>query len=161
MVPCCFLNTAPQRHYQYSSKFPHMGLSKGLKNDITQQKFLHLSVTISVNSHRFLLGWERKTDIFWLTNRSTFPVNMVCSFQILLMWHALAYLCGFFQDSFTFSIGNFILEIYFNFFKKFFAALGPRCCARAFSSCGERGLLFIVVRGLPTAVASLVVEHGF
>ena len=36
------------------------------------------------------------------------------------------------------------------------AVLGPRCCARAFSSCGERGLLF----GLRIAVASLVGEHG-
>ena len=33
------------------------------------------------------------------------------------------------------------------------AALGFRCCARAFSSCGERGLLFIAVRRLLTAVA--------
>ena len=40
------------------------------------------------------------------------------------------------------------------------AVLGLRCCVRAFSSCGERELLFIVVRGLLTAVASLVVEHG-
>ena len=40
------------------------------------------------------------------------------------------------------------------------AALGLRCCMGAFSSCGERGLLFIVVRGLLTAVASLVAEHG-
>ena len=29
----------------------------------------------------------------------------------------------------------------------------------AFSSCGERGLLFLVVRRLLIAVASLVVEH--
>ena len=29
------------------------------------------------------------------------------------------------------------------------------CCARAFSSCGERGLLFVVVRRLLIAVASL------
>ena len=29
-----------------------------------------------------------------------------------------------------------------------------------FSSCGERGLLFLVVRGLFVAVASFVVEHG-
>ena len=35
-----------------------------------------------------------------------------------------------------------------------------RYCTRAFSSCGEQGLLFIAVRGLLTAVASLVVEHG-
>ena len=35
------------------------------------------------------------------------------------------------------------------------AALGLRCCARAFSSCGERGLLFVAVRGLLIAMASL------
>ena len=29
-----------------------------------------------------------------------------------------------------------------------------------FSGCGERGLLFVAVRGLLIAVASLVVEHG-
>ena len=34
------------------------------------------------------------------------------------------------------------------------------CCAWAFSSCSEQGLLFVVVRGLLTAVASLVAEHG-
>ena len=40
------------------------------------------------------------------------------------------------------------------------AVLGLRCCSQAFSSCGERGLLFIVVRGLLIVVASLVAEHG-
>ena len=38
--------------------------------------------------------------------------------------------------------------------------LGFHCCMQAFSSCGERGLLFIAVRGLLIAVAFLVVEHG-
>ena len=42
----------------------------------------------------------------------------------------------------------------------FLGALGLRCCVQAFSSCGERGLLFIAVRGLLIAVASLVAEHG-
>ena len=42
----------------------------------------------------------------------------------------------------------------------FLAALGLRCCARASSSCGQWGLLFVAVRGLLIAVASLVVEHG-
>ena len=37
--------------------------------------------------------------------------------------------------------------------------LGLCCWAWAFSSCGEQGLLFVVVRGRLTAVASLVVEH--
>ena len=55
--------------------------------------------------------------------------------------------------------------IYFQFLKKhlfiyFFAALSLRCCARAFSSWGERGLLFVAVRGLLIVVASLVVEQG-
>ena len=39
------------------------------------------------------------------------------------------------------------------------AVLGLRFCARAFSSCGERGPLFIAVRGPLTIAASLVVEH--
>ena len=39
------------------------------------------------------------------------------------------------------------------------AALGLRCCTRAFCSCGEWGLLFVVVRGLLIAVASLIAEH--
>ena len=39
------------------------------------------------------------------------------------------------------------------------AVLGLRFCARAFSSCGKRGPLFIAVRGPLTIVASLVVEH--
>ena len=42
----------------------------------------------------------------------------------------------------------------------FLAASGLRCCAQAFSSCGERGLPFVAVRGLLIAVASLVAEHG-
>ena len=37
--------------------------------------------------------------------------------------------------------------------------LGLRFCARAFSTCGKWGPLFIVVRGPLTVVASLVAEH--
>ena len=39
------------------------------------------------------------------------------------------------------------------------AVLGLRFCARAFSSCGKRGPLFIVVRGALTTAASLIAEH--
>ena len=42
----------------------------------------------------------------------------------------------------------------------FLGALGLHCSPQAFSSCGERGLLFIVVCGLLIVVASLIVEHG-
>ena len=51
---------------------------------------------------------------------------------------------------------------FFFFFKLiylFLAVLGLRFCARAFSSCGERGPLFIAMRGPLTIAASLVAEH--
>ena len=39
------------------------------------------------------------------------------------------------------------------------AVLGLRFCARAFSSCDERGPLFIAVRGPLSTAGSLVAEH--
>ena len=41
----------------------------------------------------------------------------------------------------------------------FLTVLGLRFCARAFSSCGKRGPLFIAVHGPLTIAASLVAEH--
>ena len=52
--------------------------------------------------------------------------------------------------SFLFYLKNFYLFIYFWLHR----------CVRAFSSCGEQGLLFIAVRRLLIAVASLVAEQG-
>ena len=53
----------------------------------------------------------------------------------------------------------FFITLFICLFNLFLAALGLRCCARAFSSCGERGLLFVAVHGILLAVASLVAEH--
>ena len=55
---------------------------------------------------------------------------------------------------------HFILFLFLKNIYLFLAALGLHCHARAFSSCGERRLLFVVVCGLLIVVASLVVEHG-
>ena len=75
--------------------------------------------------------------------------------------------CIFF---FLIHIGIVVLNFFFLFQKKqistfffiinylFLAVLGLRFCARAFSSCGKRGL-FIVMRGPLTIAASLVAEH--
>ena len=65
-------------------------------------------------------------------------------------------------QSFLIAPEHFILFIIYLFIYVylFLAALGLRCCTWAFSSCGEQGLLFVAVRGLLTAVASLVAEHG-
>ena len=52
----------------------------------------------------------------------------------------------------------FFLIIYL-FIYLFLAVLGLRFCARAFSSCGKRGPLFIAVRGSLTIAGSPVAEH--
>ena len=57
----------------------------------------------------------------------------------------------------------YFLTFYFIFFKLinlFLVALGLRCCVQPFSSCRERGLLFVAVCGLLIVVASLVAERG-
>ena len=55
-------------------------------------------------------------------------------------------------------------EFFFFFINKFIylfmAALGLCCCVQASSSYGEWGLVFVAVRRLLIAVASLVAEHG-
>ena len=59
---------------------------------------------------------------------------------------------------FFFLRNSFIFIIYL-FIYLFLAVLGLCFCARAFSSSGERGPLFIAVRGPLTIAASLVAEH--
>ena len=68
-----------------------------------------------------------------------------------ILYTTLVRFVGVFWVSFKF--------IYF-IYLLFLPASGLRCCAQAFSSCGEQGLLFIAVCRLLIAVASLVAEHG-
>ena len=56
-------------------------------------------------------------------------------------------------------IHEFMILFFFFLIYVLLAALGLRSCARAFSSCGKQGPLFIAVRGPLTIVASLVAEH--
>ena len=70
------------------------------------------------------------------------------------------------RDIFTYfsifqaGLSSFLLFYFiFQFLFSFLAALRLHCCARAFSSWGEWGLLFVAVRGLLIAVASPVAEH--
>ena len=51
----------------------------------------------------------------------------------------------------------FLINLFFIYL--LLAALGLRCCAQAFSSCGEQGLLLVAAHRLLIAVPSLV-EHG-
>ena len=65
-----------------------------------------------------------------------------------------------FYRSFLFQTFIYLFIYFYFYLFLFLVALGLCCCARAFSSCSERGLLFVVVHGLLIAVASLVAEHG-
>ena len=80
-----------------------------------------------------------------------------CCFNIYLSIYlaALGLSCST-RDLFFFKLflGLFIYLIYL-----FMAVLGLRFCARAFSSCGKWGPLFIVVCGPLIIAASLVAEH--
>ena len=76
--------------------------------------------------------------------------------------------CVFFSANFFLSIIYslnslmvliFKMSLFFFLIYLFMAVLGLRFCARAFSSCGKRGPLFIAVCGPLTIVASLVAEH--
>ena len=53
----------------------------------------------------------------------------------------------------------YLKKIFFKLIYLFLAVLGLRFCARAFSSCGKWGPLFIAMRGPLTITASLVAEH--
>ena len=53
----------------------------------------------------------------------------------------------------------FFFNFIYLFIYLFMTVLGLRFCARAFSSCGKCGPLFIAVRGLLTIAASPVAEH--
>ena len=53
----------------------------------------------------------------------------------------------------------FFKKFIYLFIYLFLAVLGLCFCARAFSSCGKRGPLFILVRGPFIVATSLVAEH--
>ena len=89
------------------------------------------------------------TGMISLYNFSSFRYQglaELCIFSHLLSFSSFF----FFLKKFTF----FYLLIYL-----FMTVLSLRFCARAFSSCGKRGPLFIAVRGPLTIAASLVAEH--
>ena len=68
------------------------------------------------------------------------------------------FVCSFTSTTLSYFSKSFF---FFNFIYLFIfgCVLGLRFCAWAFSSCGERGPLFITVRRPLTVTASLVAEH--
>ena len=99
---------------------------------------VHLTPQIYASDCRVLTLIVKDWDLY----RSKSPVRMDAPLNNVI--YSLAALTFLFIYLFTYLL----------------AALGLHCCARSFSSCGERGLLFVAVRGLLIVVASLVAEHG-
>ena len=89
-------------------------------------------------------AWQKEGNRYIITTFTQFLLWVRC---YLRLCHLLFHRMRFFKNVFIF--------IYLSL-----AALGLHCCARAFSSCSELGLLLVVVCRLLTAVASLVAEHG-
>ena len=73
-----------------------------------------------------------------------FPLFYLLDHLCILLCHLVCY---------SFLLEFFYFLIYLIYL--FFAVLALCCCMRAFSSCGEWGLLFVVVRGLLIVVVSL------
>ena len=93
---------------------------------------------------------DKVTICAWVYLWAFYPVPLI----YISVFVSVPYCLFFFFYTFSF-LKKLIYLTYL-----FLAALGLHCCAWAFSSCGEWGLLFVAVHGLLVAVASLVVEHG-
>ena len=63
------------------------------------------------------------------------------------------------NSSISILIHSFFLNKFIYLFL-FLAVLGLRCCTQAFSSCGERGLLFVAVSGLSLSWLLLLQSTG-
>ena len=102
--------------------------------------------------------WEGQVTVlflFFLTSLSEYN----CFTMVCLFYNKVTQLYIYIYPHISSNI-----RFLFFFFKSFIhllflVVLGLRFCARAFSSCGEWGPLFIAVRGPLTVVASLVAEH--
>ena len=91
--------------------------------------------------------WKKSKDIYiYIYTHTIFYIYIIYIFAFFFTFFLICYCQSFFF--------NFIYFIYL-----FMAVLGLHFCVSAFSSCGERGPLFIAVRGPLTIAASLVAEH--
>ena len=107
----------------------------------------------------------------WMWNLCIWRANCIKKHVCLYLYNLKKRIIWYTYSEICFSYLSFHFYLYFMYFQNLFdvtffffykfiylflAALGLRCRTRAFSSCSERGLLFVA--GLLIAVASLV-EH--
>ena len=131
-LPSTLPNSEPRDASFFPSKLNFLG-----KQSIPQSSCLHLfASSLLLNLLKAIL--KRHKDLY-LSNPVFIVLFWFCFFKIVVIF-------SFFKNVFIY----LFLSL---------AVLGLRFCARAFSSCGKRGPLFIAVSGPLTFVASLVAEH--
>ena len=100
--------------------------------------------------------------IFYQLNVAKSIARYLGYFEILVIINkgCCEQLCSYSSSLLIFNDSFFFFLIYLLFiYHLFLAVLGLRFCARAFSSCGKWGPLFIMMRKPLTIVGSLVAEH--
>ena len=144
-------------------------------------KFLPVWWVLVISWYCLILDMSLSIFFFlYLCHLCELPIHILCHFSFGLTfsypsWRALNNILNSKSLSlstvistlnvllFIFLLLFIIIIIFFlkiNLFIYLFLAVLGRCCAWAFSSCGEQGPLFVAVRGLLIVVASLVAEHG-
>ena len=101
------------------------------------------------------LNYEIHMEILWKLLFHIYIYNLD-----IILWISQIYIIRNYVKYLIYQKLNSLLFLFFFLLiYLFLAVLGLRFCARAFSSCGERGPLFIAVRGPLTIAASLVAEQ--
>ena len=154
---------------------------------VVTSPFSFLILLIWVLSFFFLMSLANGLSILFIFSKNQLLVLLIFAiifflsisfissliFMISFLLLTLGFVCSSFSSSFRCKVRLFIWDVscFFFFFKGiplffkklfiylFLAVLRLRFCARAFSSCGERGPLFIAVRGPLIITLSLVAEH--
>ena len=85
--------------------------------------------------------------------------TLCCFYRNTLFWNENLPKIFIFPLELFDRFASYLLKLFFKKIYLFMAVLSLRFCARAFSSCGKRGPLFIAVRGPLIIAASLVAEH--
>ena len=129
--------------------------SKAIRQDVYEWKWLCSDRTY-LWTHEIWISYNVQvlSNSLWIFKKPFKNVKIILSLQAI-QTHAVG---QFWQVSHSLPNPVLFLFIYL-FIYLFLAVLGLRFCARAFSSCGKRGPLFIAVRGPLTIAASLAAEH--
>ena len=101
-----------------------------------------------------------KVSLLHFSHSNRYMINHVVLICISLMINDNEHLFMYLLTTHTSSLVKCLLTSFTHFLFFIFGCIGSSLRCAGFLWCGEPGLLFVAVRRLLLAVASLVVEHG-